>query len=162
MFTRTRTTLIVGALLLIPALAPGRAAAQADLYRRLAQVTQHSIREALPPAAVRGFTPVIVRRIDGAAVVRAGETAAFSAVTNAEAATLPLRTRWNFGSSSTAAGLHAAYRFDTPGTYTVTFRLWNRRSHDEERLTVTVLPREQAGLNETPANEPRAGGTGSG
>ena len=89
--------------------------------------------------------PATVSRLDGPATLAAGETGLFTAFANIETASLPLRSRWDFGDGTTAAGLHARHAFAEAGTYTVVFSLSNAHGHDADTLTVVVRPPPETG-----------------
>ena len=99
----------------------------------------------------RSFVPVHVRQVEGPAVVEAGQPAAVVARANGEAASLPLRTRWDFGDGHAAEGLAASHRFTEPGTYRVLFTISNESSEAVEALTVRVVPATEAPPEQEPA-----------
>lgn len=69
-----------------------------------------------------------------------GEEATFSATYNMDSATKPVMTTWDFGSGTPVTGTTTVTRsWDTPGTYTVTFRAENRVGAASCSTSITVV-----------------------
>ncbi len=120
----------------------GIASAQIKPPGHVSVMRQPGVLPEFPPILKRTVVPVDVRTIEGPNQLAPGETGLFSARTNIEAASLPIRSRWDFGDGHTAAGLSARHAFAQPGTYAVTFRMWNEYSEDADTLVVTVAAQQ--------------------
>lgn len=116
----------------------GTAVAQVEPPGYVSVMRQPGVPPEFPPILKRTFVPVDVRAIDGPRRLAPDESGFFSARANVGAASLPIRSRWDFGDGHTASGLSARHQFAQPGTYAVTFRIWNEQSTDADTLVVTV------------------------
>jgi hypothetical protein len=119
-------------------LTQGTAVAQVEPPGYVSVMRQPGVPPEFPPILMRTFVPVDVQAIDGPRRLAPGESGLFSTRANVESASLPIRSRWDFGDGHTASGLSARHQFAQPGTYAVTFRIWNEQSTDADTLVVTV------------------------
>ncbi|ARA92182.1 hypothetical protein AWN76_002660 [Rhodothermaceae bacterium RA] len=95
------------------------------------------------PLRLRGAgVPVRLHTVEGPARLAASEVGLFVARANLDAASLPIRVRWDFGDGTTATSLHASHRFSRPGTYPVVVRLSNPHGTVADTLMVIVVPPE--------------------
>lgn len=88
----------------------------------------------------RPAVPVRLLGLTGPDTLRAGEPGIFAASTNIDAASLPLRVRWDFGDGVAVTSLHARHCFSAPGRYAVVLHLANAYGEASDTLYVTVLP----------------------
>ena len=84
------------------------------------------------------YTPVELTRLDCPAEVTQGESATFSAFTNAEA-TPPVSIAWDWGDGSTGAGMTASHTYRSVGSYTVTATALSDFNDDMSTCQVTVV-----------------------
>ena len=135
MTTRIVTALmIVGVALMLLGLAPRPAAAQ-DGPPSLADLA--GLFDDRPPVGAR------ILRLDGPKAVSVDEETAFTASANVDVATLPLKSRWDFGDGTTRHGLATRHRFAAPGTYHVVFTLQNAHGADADTLVVHVQEKRE-------------------
>ncbi|RMH49760.1 MAG: PKD domain-containing protein [Bacteroidetes bacterium] len=97
--------------------------------------------------------PVRLHGVEGPARLAAGEVGLFMARANLDAASLPIRVRWDFGDGNTATSLHARHRFSRPGTYPVVVRLSNPHGATADTLFVVVVPPDDGRSGDEPGTQ---------
>lgn len=138
------TLLLVCATLFLLGSFPGEATAQDRTPAYTSYVEQPAGLDDVVALFKRTPVPVRLYRVEGPDSLAVGEAGRFTGYANVEAASFPLRFRWDFGDGTAASSLHARHRYTRPGTYTVTFRLSNPVSEAVDTLTVAVMPSEHA------------------
>lgn len=102
------------------------------------------------------MTPIAVFSVHGPEELQVGEEGLFTARTNEDRATRPVKTSWDFGDGGKVSGTTARHRFQRAGTYRARFTASNRAGTVSDDVVVRVVPVPAApnisGLKADPAD----------